>query len=636
MKRKIVASFVIASLLSINSSMTSVHGSEIFGGLIDKFGEAKDFVTDTAGNISEGASNIADSAGKELTEAGNKIAEGMKNAGSSMAEGAEKVGSVVAEGAKKAGAAVSENTGNVGSVIAEGATTVGTIAVYGASKAGVAIAEGATAAGTAIAEGASKARTTIAENATAAGTAIAQGASVAGTAVTEGATIAGAAIAEGASVAGTVIQKGVTAAGSAALEFVGPEMLITVPEVFDPTEALPQKLTVSGIARQDVLNYLLSHNSIAEDRNNVMDSLLAKTMETRMSIPSSYYPTAEESVEAIFKNAAEDTVSGFIQNGIEFSSEQVDEAIDILEHLISTGAVPGLSDPKAALSIVKRGRYTYEQVKNLAKASSVSGLEYDPASGSVRSLGETTVSTAITFARSIWNGDSLDEALKNAFTGELAENGLNFAGDFLMKKVQNPDFYHSLIPATDGFIQMIGPKTTAAVVNIFRDEGSKIYGAAAMKHAGKLIRTGTVKTAAAAAGAVLEGAPVVKDFYDQKISPVQFGKNMATVGGSVAGGLIGGPVGAVAGSVAVDKALDYVIDDDAKVMAPVIQREYQRLAYDYLLTEDEAKFITEIINYSLSDDVIKEMYSSKNRSAYAQSFLRPIIEEQLKWRSEIS
>ena len=39
-------------------------------------------------------------------------------------------------------------------------------------------------------------------------------------------------------------------------------------------------------------------------------------------------------------------------------------------------------------------------------------------------------------------------------------------------------------------------------------------------------------------------------------------------------------------------------DGDAKVMAPVIQREYHCLAYDYLLTEDEAKFIIEIINYS--------------------------------------
>ena len=66
---------------------------------------------------------------------------------------------------------------------------------------------------------------------------------------------------------------------------------------------------------------------------------------------------------------------------IEVPSDKYESAIQAMQERIRRGEVPGVSDPNEAQQIVRKGHFTYEQAKNIAKAGTVESLTYDAANG---------------------------------------------------------------------------------------------------------------------------------------------------------------------------------------------------------------------------------------------------------------
>ena len=99
---------------------------------------------------------------------------------------------------------------------------------------------------------------------------------------------------------------------------------------------------------------------------------------------------------------------------IEVPSDKYDDAIRAMEEKIRRGQVEGVSNPEEAKNIIRKGHFTYEQARNIAKAGTIESLTYDAVNGTIVASTAFGVTAMITLATSVWNGDDFDDALKLA------------------------------------------------------------------------------------------------------------------------------------------------------------------------------------------------------------------------------
>lgn len=113
---------------------------------------------------------------------------------------------------------------------------------------------------------------------------------------------------------------------------------------------------------------------------------------------------------------------------IEVPCDKYEEAISDFEDRIKEGIVHDSVDTK---EILKRGKFTYNQAKNIATEGKVKGVDFFEIDGSVECDHILGVSGSIEYALSLWNGESTQEALLKSVVraikvyGEEFINGLN-------------------------------------------------------------------------------------------------------------------------------------------------------------------------------------------------------------------
>lgn len=348
---------------------------------------------------------------------------------------------------------------------------------------------------------------------------------------------------------------------------------------------------------------------------------------------------------------------------IEVPSDKYESAVQAMENRIKNGEVPGVTDPAEAKNIVRKGHFTYEQAKNIAKAGTIESITYDAVNGAIIATGAFGISAAIAFATSIWNGEEVEKALKTATYTGLKVGGTTFVTAILSSQLSKAGLNSALVAGSEAIVELMGPRVSAMLVNAFRS-GSNIYGAAAMKSAAKMLRGNMITGAVSVV--VLSSVDVVNIFRG-RISGKQLFKNVAgtasavaggtagwvggasvgaTIGsvipviGTAVGGFVGGLVGAfAAGSVsnkAVDSVLGNFIEDDAEEMVRIIENEFKQLAEDYLLSADEAEAIVDKLKIILTGTVLKDMFASSDRRNFARKLLIDPIEEVVKKRKKIT
>lgn len=339
---------------------------------------------------------------------------------------------------------------------------------------------------------------------------------------------------------------------------------------------------------------------------------------------------------------------------IEVPSDMHNDAIKAMEERIKKGQVKGVTDPEKAKEIIKKGSYTYQQAKNIAKFGTIESFTFDAANGLKLAGTSMGISSAISFSVALWNGKTWDDALENACYDGLKTGGVAWLGSVLTAQLGRTGVEQSLRGSTDWVVKQMGTKSATWLANGLRN-GNTIYGAAAANHVSKLLR-GNVVTAVATT-LVLSSADFIR-LFDGRISAAQVFKNLTTAASSVAGGtggwmtgaavgaplgpfgvIIGGIVGSFVGGSAANKiassTLDNFIEDDAKQMLKIIEKNFGSLAHDYLLTENEAKTVITVLQENDLPNILRNMYASPNQDNFAIKTITPLIENKVRSRKKI-
>lgn len=427
----------------------------------------------------------------------------------------------------------------------------------------------------------------------------------------------------------------------------------------------------------DKFNTPRGHGFAAERANHLCDLLDGKDavivgddnakngadrMVDGVNIQSKYCNTGSKCIYECFENGRYryyNTDGSPMQ--VEVPSDKYDDAVKAMAERIKKGQVPGVTDPAKAKDIVRKGNFTYEQAKNIAKAGTVESITFDSVNGAIISAYAFGLSAALTFAVSMWKGDSSEESLKAAAAG-LKVGGTTFLTAVLTGQLQKSALNGAFRISSDAIVNMIGPKASQFLVNAFRT-GKNIYGAAAMKSASKLLR-GNIVTAAASV--VVLSAFDVANIFRGRISGAQLFKNItnttATVAGGTAGwvggasagaaigsvvpvigtavgGFVGGVLGSFLGGSAANSVssavMDEFIEDDAKEMVAIIEDVFKDMAVDYLISESEAEEIADILKDIIDGGFLKDMYASDYRYEFAKDALLPVFDTITMQRPKI-
>ena len=376
-------------------------------------------------------------------------------------------------------------------------------------------------------------------------------------------------------------------------------------------------------------------------------------------IQSKYCATGSRCVNECFNNDGKGTFRYMIDGKpmqIEVPSDKYDDAIKAMEEKIRRGQVEGVSNPEDAKNIVRKGHFTYEQARNIAKAGTVESLTYDAVNGAIIATTAFGVTAMLTFATSVWNGEDFDDALKIATYSGLKVGGTAFITSILTSQLSKAGLNSALVGSSEAVIAVMGPKASAILINAFRHGAKPIYGAAAMKSAAKLLRGNAIT---AGVTFVVLSTFDVANIFRGRISGKQLFKNLtntaATVGGGTGGWIagaaagsailpgvgtvVGGLLGSVLGGSVAGKVTNTVVgafvEDDADEMVNVIESVFADMAGEYLLSQKEAEKTVDSLKDKLDGKTLKDMFASDSRSTFARNLLTPIIENQTSRRQVV-
>ena len=422
-----------------------------------------------------------------------------------------------------------------------------------------------------------------------------------------------------------------------------------------------------------------AHGFAAEKANHLADVLSGKNAKlvggdnrldgadrivNGLEIQSKYCRTGSECIRGCFRDG-EFRYLG--HNGpmlIEVPSDKYEAAIQAMEHRIATGQVPGISDPGQANAIIRKGHFTYVQVKNIARFGTIESLTYDAAKG-IRLAGTSMgISAAVVFALAVWNGAEADDALKQScFTG-LQIGSMAWVASILAAQLGRTGVEQSLRSTTDWTVKQLGPKATSWLASGLYSS-TPIYGSAAANHLSKVLRgnivSGAVTTLLVSSGDLVR-------LFRGRMSAAQVLKNMTSTVAGVAGGSIGWMIGSAAGaavgsaiprvgpgigrliggvsgalvcasgaSKAAAALLHNLIEDDANAMLGILEETLCVLADEYVLGPEDASKVTE--RFTDANDLpvkLRDMFASHDRPRFAAQWLRPLVEQQIRDRKRVT
>ncbi|MCY4388243.1 MAG: hypothetical protein OXC18_14215 [Desulfurellaceae bacterium] len=379
-----------------------------------------------------------------------------------------------------------------------------------------------------------------------------------------------------------------------------------------------------------------------------------------VKIQTKYCKTGSKCISECFENS---TFRYLNSDGtpmqIEVPSDKYDSAVQAMENRIRNGQIPGVSDSGKAKEIVRRGAFTYEQARNIARFGTIDSLKFDARNGIKLAGTSMGISAALSFAVAVWNGEDWEKALKGACHTGLKVGGIAWVSSVVAAQLGRTGVEQSLRGATNWVVKGMGPKAASWLASGLRS-GNSIYGAAAANHVSKLLR-GNIVTGIATT-LVISSADFVRLFRG-RVSGAQVFKNVTTtlvgvaggtggwmagaaagavvgsavpVVGTAIGGIAGGLLGAFTGGTVASKAaktiLDEFIEDDAREMLTLVEKVFGELASDYLLNKDEAKKVIQSFRERDLPDTLRKMYADTNREDFARRLLEPSMEKQAKNR----
>lgn len=442
--------------------------------------------------------------------------------------------------------------------------------------------------------------------------------------------------------------------------------------MFNAAYGADQTRTGHGVYAEEagaILDILSGEKSTVVGRDNAKNG--PDKIVNTIPVQCKYCKTPYATVNSCFKTNAEGSkvFRYYDLNGnpmkIEVPSDQYSQAIEYLKRRINAGQVPGVKDPDAAYDIIRKGKLSYKQTLNLAKAGTIDSLVYDAATGAVTCLSAFGVSSIVTFAQVYWCTKDYRKAAKYAVYTGLQVYGLTFAGGIIASQIARTGVANSFSPVAKNIVNNMNPKTVQEIINAFRTLAGKkaIYGAAAQKSFAKFLGSNAITEG------VLFFAFSSPDIYrvcNGKISGAQYVKNMLSlvasfagststtvatgaILGKIAGGTFNKTVGATIGFAAgaaggfisgnAAKAMGNIFhEDDSVITTRMFNAILVNLLIEYMLSDSEQNLLINLLNDD--EDALRKLQQgilkSTSQSKDIEDYLRPKFERIVKHRTRIT
>ena len=333
-------------------------------------------------------------------------------------------------------------------------------------------------------------------------------------------------------------------------------------------------------------------------------------------IQTKYHKDARESVNAAF-DSSNNGMYKYKDKQLEIPKDQYDRGLEIFGEKIRQGKVEGVTNPAETKNIIRKGRITYGEAKNIAQSEKLTSLKYDALDGAINSLPGASISFVIVFAQAKWSGIETKKA--TLIAGEqgfwaLVKGTLIYAGS-----------------------QQFAKRLTTQISDYFR---KKVTAEVVARRAAPVISFADIIT------------PDIFDALVGRISSQQLLKNVAVAGGGMlagagagaVGGALAGPVGAVVGALAggiaggfgVKLIADQFIEDDRVEMFAQLKEEFIDLVMIISLSQEEFNKIQEGVFNERLEDLLKDMFQRKEGSRnYAKEFVESQVQSVIKDRKKV-
>ena len=369
-----------------------------------------------------------------------------------------------------------------------------------------------------------------------------------------------------------------------------------------------------------------------------------------IEIQTKYYKTATKSVNAGFDNKHDGNYRYINKEGkpmqLEVPKEQYEKALKVMEEKIKQGKVPGVTNPKEAKALIKKGSVTLQEAKNYSKFCTKESLKFDARNGAVVAGVAFGVSFVINTSLCYFREKDIKKALKESLVIGIKTGGKAFAIFMVAAQAQK-------IPALNKFLQQVinfnfnGNAVGRALAEVGK-KGASSAGKGAVNSAANSTLRGTIVVAATTM-AVTSSIELVQMMRGQ-ISGMQCVKNIAVNAGGIAGGaagalagaaalsfipgvgtiiggLAGGIIGGMGGEAMIKKLMDKFIEDDLAKKQRVFFEHMIELSVLFKLSKEEGSEFAEIVNKTVQDDAdfFGKKFTVKEMLPYANSILKPIV-----------
>ena len=429
------------------------------------------------------------------------------------------------------------------------------------------------------------------------------------------------------------------------------------------------------VEQRAAVNNPAGHGELAEEANNIIDRLQGHQSEILgrdnakngadrsvdgVLIQTKYYKTARGSLEACFdpsshqyRYLAEDRTP----MQLEVPKDQYQQVLRGFEKKISQGKVPGVSDPKDAEKIVRKGKLTYGQAVNLTKPGTVESVTYDAATGAVTCSCAFGLSFLATTFMAYRETRDITGAVQAGIAAGVQVFGLSFAQHMVVSQLSRAGLSNALMTPSQAVVGELGFKASATIVNGLRALTGKtaISGAAASKQLAKMLRGNAVS---AAVTLVVFSVPETYKLFQGKASGAQYAQNMARLATSVAGGiagaaagtavtpgvgtivgLAGGMVGGTVGTAAAGVVGGILFEGDIASFGRYFNAMVSCMAVEYLLDGREMDKLLAVLNGVKPEEfkaLMEETLSSQDQEAKVRAFLVPMFDEIVSRRERFA
>lgn len=441
------------------------------------------------------------------------------------------------------------------------------------------------------------------------------------------------------------------------------------------------------VEQRAAVNNPAGHGELAEEANNIIDRLQGHQAEILgrdnakngadrsvdgVLIQTKYYKTARGSLEACFDSSSHQ-YRYLAKDGtpmqLEVPKDQYQQVLRGFEKKISQGKVPGVSDPRDAEKIVRKGKLTYDQAVNLTKPGTVESVTYDAATGAVTCSCAFGLSFLATTFMAYRETKDINGAVQAGIAAGVQVFGLSFAQHMVVSQLHRTGLSNALMAPSQAVVGKLGFKASATIVNGLRALTGKtaISGAAASKQLAKMLRGNAVSAAVTLA---VFSVPETYRLFQGKASGAQYAQNMACVATSVAGGiagaaaagaaaakvgavagttvspgvgtvigLAGGMVGGTVGAAAAGVVGGILFEGDSASFGRYFNAMVSCMAVEYLLDGHEMDELLAALNGVKPEEfkaLMEETLSSQFQEAKVRAFLVPMFDDIVSRRERFA